>query len=190
MKIALIPCGATEWHEQGRLLGRADLPLSEVGRQQLEAWAVVLTPLRLSRLLHAADDLSVSSAQVLATALRAKTKVVADLVELDAGLWSGLTEPELETRYESAYQESCDAPLNVQPPGGEPIAEAQERLWTCFRRQLRAGSVHPVGFVLRPVAWRLACALLARQPVRDVLSPLADGSAPCVLEALLPLARE
>ena len=31
MIIALIPSGATEWREEGRLLGRVDLPMTPAG---------------------------------------------------------------------------------------------------------------------------------------------------------------
>jgi probable phosphoglycerate mutase len=160
MKVALIPCGTTDWHGEGRLLGRTELPLSEAGQEQCAAWSEKLTALGLKRILHAPDDLATQTAIYLARRLSVPTKTLDDLLEVDVGLWAGLTESQLKSRYPSAHKQLCEAPLNVHPPGGEDLSAAASRVDTCLRKHVRKNGGEIVGVVVRPFSFAMAkCAL-------------------------------
>lgn len=182
MKVALIPCGRCDWQEQDRLLGRAELALNETGRRQCQEWAARLRDLEPALVLHAPDGLATETAKILARQLVVPAKALAGLAEVDIGLWAGLTEAQLKTRYASAYRLLCEAPLNVQPPGGEALSAAGQRLDQCLRKQLRkSNGKAALGVVLRPLAWALLrCALEGRPPV-SVLEEARGAAGPLVL---------
>lgn len=97
-RILMIRHGQSEWNATGRWQGQADPPLTELGRHQ--AWsaaahlgavdAIVASPLQ-----RAAD-----TAEIIAEQLGVgPVSFDPDLVERDAGEWSGLTKPEIEAEY-------------------------------------------------------------------------------------------
>jgi probable phosphoglycerate mutase len=181
MKVALIPCGSTGWHAEGRLLGRVELPLTRVGQGQCRKWARRLRALGLQWLLHGPDELSTRTAAVLARQLSVPLKMLEDLVEVDLGLWTGLTESQLKTRFASAHRELREAPLNVNPPGGESLSSAAGRLTTCVCRWVKNGR-HPIGVVMRPLGFVIArCALEGRE-LSDVWEAVRQADQPVVID--------
>lgn len=182
MKVALIPCGATEWHDEGRLLGRVELPLTRAGEERCNEWAEQLHFLELRRLLHAPDELSAHTAALLASRLSLPSKAVDDLVEVDIGLWTGLTEAELKSRYPSAHRELGESPLNVRPPGGESLADAAHRLAVCLHKRIRKNGTASLGIVLRPLALVLARATLEGRPLADVWEAAHQAADPVIIE--------
>jgi broad specificity phosphatase PhoE len=181
MKIALIPCAASEWQEQHRLLGRAELPPSPHAEADSLAWVEPLRSLDLREIYHGPDELATRTAGWLAGRLQVSTRLVRSLAEVDLGLWTGLTEDELEARYASAHRELCEAPLNVSAPAGESFAEADQRLRAFLGKQLKRNGARALGLVLRPVALALARAALAGEPP-CVLDRDPPVRAPVILE--------
>lgn len=178
MTITLIPCDATEWREEGRLLGRVELPLTPAGEALSALWAQGLKSADLSILLHAKDELSTMFSKRLARTLAIHRKSVAGLDEIELGLWSGLTQDQLHSRYESAYEELTEAPLNVSPPEGESFHEAFERLHKALTRILKSyGPDGRVAIVLRPFALALVRYILNDSeltPIWDVLEEVRE----------------
>jgi len=186
MKIVLIPCGTTEWHGQGRLLGRAELTLNADGQTRCAEWVQALGDEGISRILHAPDELASQTARFIARRLSVPTKALDALREVDLGLWAGLTEAQLKTRYASAHRELCEAPLNVNPPGGEAVSEAAQRIAACLRKQTRRKNNGAIGVVMRPLARVLAqCALQNREP-EDLLEEARQAGEPVTLEYEMP----
>lgn len=169
MKLLLIPCAATEWRAKRRLLGRADLPPAGDGPAYCREMAPQITEVP-SRLLHGPDELAAQSARWLARALKVSQRTSADLVEVDLGLWTGLTETELATRFVSACRQIDEDPFTVTPPGGENFAEAAQRLRVCVLRAARRANGRPLGLVLRPLSLGLMLRLLGRdEPLRELM---------------------
>jgi broad specificity phosphatase PhoE len=163
MKLVLVPCGATEWHAEGRLLGRVELPLTQQGRRDCAAWAEQLRRMSLGRIYHSSDELATQTASAIAERLAVPLKALEGLDEVDVGLWVGLTDDELESRFESAHHELREEPLNVNPPLGESLSAAAERVLASIRKCIQAPGRRGcdcVGVVLRPLSFALArCAL-------------------------------
>jgi probable phosphoglycerate mutase len=165
MKVALIPCGATDWRQEGRLLGRVALSFAGDGDVQCSEWGEELRPAALSRIFHAPDELSKTTAQQIARRLNLPTKTLDDLDEVDLGLWTGLTEAELKKRYAKAHRLLLESPLNVTPPQGENFADAVDRLRACLKKRIKANGKAGIGLVMRPFAFAMARHVLeGRQP--------------------------
>lgn len=182
MKVALIPVGASEWGEAGRLLGRAEVSLTSRGRTCCAGWAELVRGLRPTRVYHSSDDLAAETAGLIAAALEASAKSVRELDEVDVGLWAGLTEAQLKQRYTSAYRQLCDAPLGVRAPEGEDFEQASRRLLDGIARLVRKNGAPAVAVVLRPLALAMVrCALEGRTP-QDLLSAARDYATPVVID--------
>jgi len=160
MKVALIPCAVTDWRQQGRLLGRAELEPAPGAESQFAAWSDKLRPAQLARILHAPDGLSKATAQSIARQLNIPAKALSALVEVDLGLWAGLTEEELKKRYAKAHRQLVDSPLNVSPPNGEDFSNAANRLRACLRKRIKPNGKEAIGLVMRPLTFAMARYLL------------------------------
>jgi broad specificity phosphatase PhoE len=183
MTIVLIPCGATEWHAEGRLLGRVELPLSGDGAAQCSGWAERLRLLGLTRIYHSPDELAGQTARRLARALGIRTRTIAELAEVDVGLWAGLTEEQIQNRFETTHRELCEKPLNVQPPQGESFEAAMERIRAFLRKQLKRGQPGALGLVLRPLVFAMARCLLEGRSFCEALQAAKNAREPVTIEA-------
>lgn len=190
MIIILTPCGASEWREEGRLLGRVELPPVRGALEQYERWAEILRPYAPARIFHAPDELATTTAIELALRLSVPVKGVDALDEVDAGLWTGLTDAELEARYETTYHELLEAPLNVTPPQGEYLSDAAERLAAAVRKCTRGVAADgAIAIVLRPVALALVRAQLSGQDLERVWEFTQESDDPVVLDVQKPAGR-
>lgn len=151
MRIALIPCAATDWHAEHRLLGRTELAATESGLAACATWIETLRPLSLTIVYHGPDELSHATARAVAKPLHVRTRALRDLAEADLGLWVGLTDEQLALRYQAAAELLRESPLNVAPPEGEPLADVARRIETMLGKQLQKRSEGAVGFVARPL---------------------------------------
>ncbi len=123
----LVRHGQSEWNAEGRWQGRADPALSDLGRLQARHAAgrvgtvdvIVASP--LTRALH--------TATIISEALGVGPVVLEpDLVERDAGEWSGLTKAEIEVRYPG------DLDAQRRPPGYEPDESVLARVTAALDR--------------------------------------------------------
>jgi len=127
--VAFIRHGETQWNSEGRIQGRASVPLSAQGCAELKA---VRAPamLRTSR-WHVSPLLrAIETARILGPGA---FRIEPHLSEMHWGEWQGETLRDLRDRYGTAMQENEDRGLHFRPPGGESPAEVQERLKSWFR---------------------------------------------------------
>jgi broad specificity phosphatase PhoE len=182
MRVVLIPCAPSDWCEDGRLLGRTELALSERGIDRISDWIGELSHAGVSRLFHSPDELATMTASTLAKALRIPAKPAEELQEVDLGLWAGLTETELKSRFAKAHRELNEAPLNVSPPGGEEVAVAAERIKNELKKRLKPSGKHSVvGLVMRPLMLALARAALGETEPHEIWKA-RQLSTPIVIE--------
>ena len=125
-RLVLVRHGSTEHSALGRLSGRNELPLNDVGREQAarlaarsfgDVRAVVSSPL-----LRA-----VQTAEPIAAACGLDVDVVDDFTETDFGVWEGLTLKEAIEADGALVRKWHDSP-DVAPPGGESFTEVGTRV--------------------------------------------------------------
>lgn len=103
----LIRHGETEWNRIGRWQGHADVPLSELGREQAHVLAKRLERERVAVDHIYASDLSraYETAHIIARPLRLPVEQIPNLREIHLGSWSGLTRDEIRQRFPGALVE-------------------------------------------------------------------------------------
>ena len=127
--IAFIRHGETQWNCEGRIQGRASVPLSAQGCAELKS---LRAPgmLRTSRWHASPLPRAIETARILGPgAFRIEPR----LSEMHWGEWEGETLHSLRARYGAVMQQNEDRGLHFRPPGGESPAEVQERLKSWFR---------------------------------------------------------
>ncbi len=184
MKVVLIPCAATEWREEGRLLGRVELSPGTEAQKQCGQWAAELESAGLSQIYHGPDELATDTAQRIGRCLSVAIKCTDDLAEVDLGLWAGLTDQQLKSRFASAHRELREAPQNVNPPEGENLGDAEDRLRNFLRKQAkRNGNGKPaVGLVLRPLSFAILWRALAGEAAPEVWEAVRNSRHPVVVD--------
>ncbi len=182
MRFALIPTGTCDWRQAGRLLGRVQLALTAEGEKQCAEFADSIRSVGVSTIYHGRDELSKHTAKRVARAVDAATRATDKLLEVDLGLWAGLTDADLKSRFATAHRQLRESPLTVRPPEGEPLSEAAERLETYLRRTLRRSGKAPVAFVLRPISLAIADCVLAGKDLSDLYAMSRAPDEPRVLK--------
>ena len=158
--IILIPWAQTDWSVSGRLFAQTPLSLNEAGSAQAKTWGEQLQEKRLTMLFASDEQTSRETAEAIAKPARIRVKVLDGLEEVDFGLWEGLSEQQLKSRFPKTYKRWCEDPAAVCPPDGEELPEAAERIAAAVRKAARKAGESTAGIVLGPVACALArCAL-------------------------------
>jgi broad specificity phosphatase PhoE len=126
--IVLIRHGRTAWNAQGRMQGRADVPLSPGGRAEVLAW-------RLPTAWAEARWLSSPLRRATETAALLTDRPVAPeprLIEMDWGAWEGRTLAGLRAEMPEGMAANEAQGLDFRPPGGESPREVRARLASLF----------------------------------------------------------
>ena len=95
------------------------------------------------------------TADIIAKKFGRKSKILAKLKEVDAGLWDGLTTEELKRRYPKIFKKWLTDPSSVCPPEGEEIQEAYLRLKDVMEWIIWKQAAHRIAIVLGPLAFGL-----------------------------------
>jgi probable phosphoglycerate mutase len=158
--------GQSAWLAEGRFQGRADTPLTPLGRRQAalagarlaapdapprlpvpagEPVALVHSPLARTRQTAEAVVVAFREAGRAAPALRPE----AGIAEIGQGAWEGLLQREVEERYPAEIAGWRRDPVGVHAPGGESLPEVDARVRAALARVLEeldgAGSPGPAG---------------------------------------------
>jgi len=174
----LVRAGPTVWDEEGRLCGSTDLPLSTRGLEQAHERARVLKGQVLPTVLCGPDEASLATAKVVADACGCKVKPADGLREVGFGLWEGVLKAQIEDRCSKTFRTWKDDPAMVSIPGGEPLADAQERMLEVFRKLLPKHADKPgtLAVVLRPFCFGLARCWIQDVPTSELWTLAAQGT--------------
>src|SRR6266568_1977988 len=104
--------GETDWNREGRWQGWADPPLNDAGRTQARQLADQLRSTPFDAVYSSDLRRAHETAEIVAAPHDVAVVVDRDLREIDIGSWSGLTRPEIESRF---------------PDGTRPDGETREQ---------------------------------------------------------------
>lgn len=146
--IYLLRHGMTEGNEQGRYVGRLDVPLSARGRQELQAMREKGGYPQTDVLFSSPLQRCVESLKILYP--DAEPITLPGLAECSFGDYEGKTLEELkdDPRYRAWASGMAEGNASVAPPGGESSADFQKRVCLAFgqivERLTRSGVTHAV----------------------------------------------
>lgn len=191
-KILLIRPGATEFDQQGRIIGTLDIPLSELGIEQAEGIACESSTYDVKAIYSSPSLAARQTAEILAKQHSRKTKVRDALRNIDMGLWQGKEIEELRATQPKIARQWEEHPETVCPPEGESVEDAFPRVQKFLlklQRKYKSGTI--VIIVADPLA-KVIASLLSQESVEvdAVQCGSASDAAACGKMDLLPLSVE
>jgi probable phosphoglycerate mutase len=129
VKLFLVRHGETDWNKLGRFQGQNGVALNQRGLAQAKdtaraaiAWQpIALYSSPLCRTMQVAQEISRLVGVAVIPELR--------LQELDLGELDGVTGEEMQSGWPQVYDTWRNEPAIVVLPGGESLAQLQERAW-------------------------------------------------------------
>lgn len=161
----LIRPGETDFDQQSRIQGRLDLPLSELGRQQVRGLIGRLSELSIESVYSSPTEPALSTAREVAASLDVTFKELDGLGNLSHGLWEGMLLEDVRRKHPRVFKQWREAPTAVCPPEGETCADAYERVRKALKRASRQ---------------RGTFAVVAPEPLATLIGSILRGQDPCL----------
>jgi len=128
-EILLIRHGETAWNREEIFRGRADVPLSERGREQARLLAKALGGSPVEAVYSSPLSRARETAGPTARALGLEVVVDERLVDMSFGEWEGKPRAEVEQKWPELYEMWATKPEGFRGPGGESLGEVMARAW-------------------------------------------------------------
>lgn len=126
--VVLVRHGQTEWNRVERFRGRADVPLNATGEAQAEATGRRVAAAWQPAAVYASPlSRAVRTAEAVAGRFGLPVVVHDGLLDIDYGLWQGLTPDEVRARWPSELDTWYQAPERARIPGGETLDDLRLR---------------------------------------------------------------
>jgi len=119
---------------KGRLLGQADILLSEQGQKQAKYWQETLADVNFQAIWCSPLQRSVQTAEIIIFNKKSKLQMhkVQDLREISLGLWNGKSKDWIKNNYPELWAERGLKMDSVVPPEGESFANLAQRVLPAF----------------------------------------------------------
>lgn len=167
-KIVMVRPGATDFDEQGRIIGTLDLPLSATGTGQASRVASEIALLGIRWLYTSPCQSAQQTANLIGGQLGVKVKELAKLANLNHGLWHGKLIAEVKQRQPKVYRQWQDNPASVCPPEGEGVEAVQDRVEAVFAKLLKKHKSEMIGVVCPEPLASVAIGWLCNIPLGDI----------------------
>lgn len=146
--VLLLRHGTTDWNDDGRFQGHADVPLNDRGVALAERAADALAARRPARVISSDLSRALQTARPIAAATGRQVEVDPRLREVDVGSWAGLdmaTVGERELDFWPALQQGRDF---RRSPQGETATESGERVAAALREHAAEAAADEVLLVV------------------------------------------
>lgn len=135
MRLILARHGETAHNATGFVQGRADNPLNELGQRQAQALAAALADEPLAAVVASPLRRARDTAAAIALQHGLDLIIEPDLMEMDVGEMEGLSGAAMRERFPDFMRSwsTAEGP-HVPMPGGESLAQVQQRGWAVVER--------------------------------------------------------
>ena len=140
MKLYIIRHGQTDWNVEGKIQGRQDIPLNDMGRRQARALADGMKSRPVASVYSSPKRRAMETAEAIAGPLGLTVKAVPQLMEIGYGDWEGRSAEDILTTDRELYESWWQHPATVAPPGGETLNQVDERCrqaWDMIRSGMK-----------------------------------------------------
>lgn len=135
-RIILWRHGRTAWNSINRFQGQEDVPLDEVGLDQVRRAAQTLIGLKPTKIVSSDLERARVTAESLANLAGLEVQTDPDLRETFAGVWQGLTRTEIIERFPQEFA-AWGGDSDVRPGGGETRLEVADRVTRAIEKALQ-----------------------------------------------------
>lgn len=119
--------GSTDLNHEHRYQGETDLPLSAYGKREIKQLRKRIKHIPFDLVLTSSAQRSQQTYKLLFTN-EEHVLIHKGLTEINFGIWEGLTQSEIQSRYPKELSRYEKDPFTYAPKGGETFAAAFERI--------------------------------------------------------------
>jgi len=127
MKLILVRHGQTDWNKNRMTQGQSDTELNRTGVFQAKKVAAALKKENISYCYYSPLKRAKSTADIISDYLNIDSKADESLIELNFGLWEGMTLDQISMNYEQEFTNWSYFPHKVVIPQGENMEDALKR---------------------------------------------------------------
>lgn len=168
MKFYLIRHGETDWNRSGRFQGQSDTPLNDRGLAQAADTAAAARDWNLTAIYASPLSRTMQVAEALSQELGLPVIRQAGLKEMALGELEGIQGEAMRAGWPEVYAAWRDCPAEVVMPGGESLAELQERAWqVILDLEQQHGPEDNLALISHNFAIRALCARLLEMPLAN-----------------------
>jgi broad specificity phosphatase PhoE len=135
--ILFVRHGCTDWNRENRIQGRADIPLSNEGRCQIEGLLPTISEFSPQSVYSSPVLRAQQSAKIIAESLSLELVELRGYEELDVGDWLAKSEDQLKQI--PSWAQYKENPLLATPPNGEPFSNLCQRVKEATETLFRSG---------------------------------------------------
>lgn len=175
VQVVLIHPGSTDYHQQKLVQGRLDVPLNADGNGEVAQLIEQLGPLGLEAVYTSEGQPAAQTAETIAEALGLKCRRLDRFENLNLGLWQGMSVEEIRRKQPKVYRQWQESPECVCPPGGEMVADAEERVQAAMSRLLKRHKEGVIGLVASEPLASLVRRYFTHGPLGDLWKAALQG---------------
>lgn len=132
--IYLLRHGDTRIDAVKRYIGRTDVPLSEIGREQARWWKTELAHVAFSRIICSVLSRTRETAGIIADGRGLPLDLCPELREIDLGEWDGMPIDVVKSCFPVEYEKRGANPAGFRPGGGESFFDVSGRVVPVFEQ--------------------------------------------------------
>jgi broad specificity phosphatase PhoE len=128
-RVLLVRHGTTRMNIENRYRGRWDVPLDAQGYQEAVDAARALSNAGLNAVYTGPLRRTIATAQIIADEAGVPDiRILQGLINLDYGIWHGMTSKEASVTDPAAFEAYRTAPMTCVCPNGERLVDARDRM--------------------------------------------------------------
>lgn len=173
----LVRHGTTTMNIENRYRGRRDIPLDAQGYQDAVDAARFLGPRGITAVYTGPLRRTIATAQIIADAAGVPDiRMLHGLINLDYGVWEGMTSDEAAMYDPIAFDLYRKSPLDAVCPNGERLNQAQDRMLEAIRLMGGRHAGESIVAISHAVMIRLVMSSILHLDGEDWRVPLGRGS--------------
>ncbi|MCX7402997.1 MAG: phosphoglycerate mutase family protein [Planctomycetia bacterium] len=184
--LILIRSGTTDFDLQDRICGSLSIPLCAAGIAETNLAAAAMATMLPVALYTATAGCALETSRLIGRTLGLRPRRIANLENLNQGLWQGMLVDEIRRRQPRLYRQWQENPWSIAPPDGELLSEACERVEPVLEKLLRRHPSGRLALVVPEPLGRIVRWLIAGESLEDLWS--RDPLQPVFVE--IPLASQ
>ena len=134
--IIMVRHGQSASNVKKTFTGQLNAPLTEAGREQARRMAQYLDKYRVDKIYVSSLERAVETAQPIAVRHNCPMEKRDELMEINSGLWQGMTFAEIAEKYPQTYDVWRTDIGKATPEGGETCEELYARVTEFFKKVL------------------------------------------------------
>lgn len=136
--IIMVRHGQSETNVRKVFTGQIDAPLTDLGREQARRMAAYLDQYKVDKIYASSLSRAAETAEAIAQRQNCAIEKQNELMEINSGLWQGLTFEEIAEKYPQTYAAWRSDIGNAAPDGGETCKQLYDRVTVFFKEVLEA----------------------------------------------------